>query len=147
MQMILLNGVPPVVGIALFHVSIINVIAIIVEYFFIKRRHNIDWLLLRTIFANLISLLVGLFVLWLIPNSIGSNIFQTEVSLTNFDRISLAFGLGGMFLANVIIEFPAYIIGRKTNRLAVIQVFKTVLFANLLTNIPVLFLYGVFGLE
>lgn len=140
--MILLNGLPPIIGLGLFHVTIINIVAILIEYYFINKRHRINKLAIRTIFANLLSLVVGLFVLVLIPDYMGGNIMHTESPLSNFDKVSLMMGLFGLFLANVIIEFPAYLIGQKGEKLQSASLFRTVLFANLLSNIPVFVLYG-----
>jgi hypothetical protein len=144
--MILLNGVPPIIGIGLLHVTIINIVAIFIEYSFIKKRHKIDKLIFRTILANLISLVIGLLVLVLIPDYMGGNIMRTDSPMTNFDRISLVAGLSGLFLVNVAIEYPGYIIGYKTNGSLFLGIFKTVLFANLLTNIPVFILYGLLAM-
>lgn len=144
--MILLNGVPPIIGIGLLHVTVINIAAIFIEYYFIKNRHIINRLLLRTVLANLISLIIGLFVLVSLPDYMGGNIMRTDSGMTNFDKLTLAFGLFGLFLANVIIEFPAYLMGYKMNKAEVQNLFKTVLFANLLTNIPVFIVYGLLAL-
>ena len=111
--MILLNGVAPIVGLGFFHVTVINVIAIIFEYFFIKKRHDINRLAIRTIMANVTSLIVGLILLLWIPNIMGGNIERTDSAMTSFDKISLVAGLLGLFVANVAIEYPAYIIGYK----------------------------------
>ena len=140
--MILLNGVAPIVGLGLAHVTVINIFAIVFEYTFIKKRHCIDNLALRAIVANLISLIAGLIVLLWIPNLIGGNIGRADGEMILIDKISLFSGLFGLFLANVVIEYPAYIIGLNARSRMTLGLFKTVLIANVFSNIPVFILYG-----
>lgn len=124
------------------HVTFINIFAIIIEYNILKNRTQINRVGLRTILANLTSLIAGLVALVLIPESMNGNIFEMDGNLTPYDSFTLVIGLLGLFLMNVAIEFPVIIVGQQFPKEMKLRIFNVVLFANLLTNLPVFLLYG-----
>lgn len=124
------------------HVTFINLFAIIIEYNILKNRTQINRVGLRTILANLTSLIAGLIALVLIPESMNGNIFEMDGDLSSYDNFTLAVGLLGLFLVNVAIEFPVLIVGQNFSKEMKLKIFNVVLFANLLTNLPVFLLYG-----
>lgn len=142
--MILLNGLPPILGATLFHIIFINIFAIIVEYLIIKRRYKGTRLLQRVIVSNLISLFIGIIVIYSIPDSIGGALARPDdYDYSNQDKLALAIRVFFLFLSNVIIETPAYVLGYKIEN----QFWRlvTIIFiANLVTNIPVLLIYLLF---
>ncbi|HAS39637.1 MAG TPA: hypothetical protein DCS93_04120 [Microscillaceae bacterium] len=142
--MILLNGLPPILGIAIIHVFIINFLAIIVEYLIIKPKYNGQYLLLRVIIANLISVIVGTIVVFSLPELIGHAIVRPDDYIyNNDDRFALVMGLIGLFISNVFLETPAYLIGLKIDKRAW-KLVKKIFIANLITNIPVVVIYLLF---
>ncbi len=139
--MILLNGLAPIMGATFVHVVIINVLAIIVEYFFIKSRYNGRYLLLRVIIANLISALIGTIIVYSLPELIGGAVARPDTYIySNYDRFAMSIGMIGLFISNVAIETPAYLIGLKIDK-GIWRLITIILIANLITNIPVVFIY------
>ena len=139
--MILLNGLAPIMGATFLHIVFINVLAIIIEYFIIKRRFKGKALILRVIIANLISVLIGTIVVYTVPELLGGAIARPDTyTYSNYDKFALGFGLFCLFLTNVIIEAPAYLFGLKMGKF-IRPLIKTILLANLITNIPVVFIY------
>jgi hypothetical protein len=137
--MVLLNGIPPILGISLLHVTALNIFAIVFEYWYIKRKHKISRLLLRSIVSNVLSLAAGLFVLYFIPDLMEGNIMRSDAEMNNHDRLSMVLGLTGLFLANLAVELPVYLLGKRTGKASLT---KTVFAANLISNLPVFFFYG-----
>ena len=139
--MIILNGLAPIMGATLVHVVIINFLAIIVEYFFIKPRYNGRYLLLRVIVANLISVVIGTIVVYSLPELIGGAVARPDdYTYSNYDRFAISIGMIGLFISNVAIETPAYLIGLKIDK-GIWGLIKIILVANLITNIPVVLIY------
>lgn len=139
--MILLNGLAPIMGATLVHVVIINFLAIIIEYFFIKSKYNGRYLLLRVIVANLISVVVGTIVVYSLPELIGGAVGRPDTYIySNYDRFAMSIGMIGLFVSNVAIETPAYLIGLKIDK-GIWKLIAIILIANLATNIPVVFIY------
>ena len=139
--MILLNGLPVILGATIMHVFVINIIAILTEYLIIKRQYEGNRLILRVILANLISVVAGTFVVYLIPSAIGHPIAKPDDYIyTAQDQYALGLGLLVLFLSNVLLETPAYFIGlqRGYNRR---KLLLTIFVANLVTNIPVCLIY------
>ena len=139
--MYLLNGLPPILGATILHVIFINVGAIIIEFFIIKRKFNGRFLLLRVIMANLISVLAGTIVVFTVPEWIGGAVGRPDsYTYSNYDMIAMGLGLFALFISNVIIETPAYLFGQKLDRSAW-SLMRTIFIANLITNIPVVIVY------
>lgn len=142
--MILLNGLAPIMGITLLHVVFINFGAIVVEYIIIRTRFKGSMLLLRVILSNLISVIVGTIVVYSIPEIIGGAVGRSDTYVyTSYDKFALGVGLACLFLSNVIIEIPAYLVGIKIDKDS-LRLISLILVANLVTNIPVVFIYMVF---
>lgn len=138
--MFLLNGIPVVAGMAMLHIVLLNLLAIAIEFGVIKKRETHKRILLRTIIANLASVLAGVMVLLWIPDLLGVNIESTEPELdSSRDRLALVAGMAGMFLVNVLIEYPFHIIGSRSHAG---RMFMTILYANFFSNIPVFILYS-----
>jgi len=139
--MILLNGLPPILGATFFHVIVINILAIIIEYAIIKRRYKGSKLMLRVLLSNLISVIIGTIVVYNIPDLIGSGLGKPDDYIyTNYDKFALGLGLLGLFLSNVIIETPAYLIGIRVDK-DISKLITIIFVANLVTNIPVVLIY------
>ena len=128
-------------GATFVHVVIINVLAIVIEYFLIKPKYQGRFLLVRVIGANLVSVVVGTIVVYSVPEMIGGAMARSDTYVfNNYDRFALCIGLVGLFLSNVAIETPAYLIGQRIDK-NVWKLVKRILVANLITNIPVIFIY------
>ena len=140
MFMILLNGVPVIIGMGFIHVTLINIFAIIVEYNILKSRTQIRNLRLKTVLANMTSLVAGLIALVLISGSLGGGIFEMDGNLSTYDKFTLVLGLMGLFMVNVAIEFPVYSYRHDVEPKR--RIFEVVLQANLWTNLPVFVIYG-----
>ena len=135
----LLNGVPVIVGLGLIHITLLNLIAIVIEYAFINSRVPRNRNLLRSIIANLLSVLIGFFVIITVPDFLGSeNLGHAEPELSRYDYFTLVIALIGCFLVNVLVEYPVYIFRSKVNKR---RMFFAVLIANFISNIPVFVLY------
>ncbi|MEL6534060.1 MAG: hypothetical protein AAFQ98_01545 [Bacteroidota bacterium] len=138
--MILLNGIPPVIGVGLLHVTVINVLAITFEYYYLKKKLNQDRLLLRTILANLISLAAGILVMFTLSDLLPGNISKLGMEYSSMeDRMAMIPSLAGLILANICLEIPAFLIRQDAE---ILKVTKHVIIANLITNIPIVILYG-----
>lgn len=143
--MILLNGLAPIMGATLLHVIFINIIAIVVEYVIIKKRFRSSNLMLRVILSNLISVLAGTIVIYTIPELIGGAVGRPDDYVyTSYDRFAMAVGLICLFLSNVLIETPAYLVAAGAEKKDVLRLISLILVANLVTNIPVIIIYMVF---
>ncbi|MEQ8477836.1 hypothetical protein [Fulvivirga sp.] len=139
--MILLNGLPPILGATFLHVVIINVLAIVVEYYFIKRRYYGSRLLLRVVLANLISVLIGSVIVLSVPELIGGATARPDsYEYNNYDKFAMLIGLICLFLSNVLVETPAYLFGIKISN-ETWNLINLILIANLITNIPVIIIY------
>ena len=140
--MILLNGLAPIMGATFLHIVFINVGAIILEYFIIRTKFKGRLLILRVVLANLISVLVGTIVVYSIPELVGGAVARPDTYVfSSFDQIALGFGLLCLFLSNVIVENPAYLIGLKKDKSTIWPLIKIILLANLITNVPVVIIY------
>ena len=139
--MISANGIPIIFGAAVFNVVAINFLAMFIEYQIIKRRHTIPRLITRVVLANLSSVLIGTILFLFIPeeiNQIFRNTEQYDFIIQN--DIGFIVALWVLFFSNVMVEMPAYFIGRTwewDNR----KLISTVFLANLVTNIPVILFY------
>jgi hypothetical protein len=143
--MILLNGVAPILGATIIHVVIINIIAIFVEYAIIKRRFRDSKLMLRVVLSNLISVVVGSIVIYAIPDLMGAAIDKPDSYIyNNYDKLAVGAGLACLFLSNVLIETPAYLIGTTIVRKDVFGLISVIFLANLVTNVPVVLIYMLF---
>jgi hypothetical protein len=131
--MILLNGVPVIIGMGLVHVTIINIFAITVEYNILKSRTQIRNLRLKTVLANMTSLVAGLIAL-------NGDLFEMDGHLSAYYKFTLVAGLLGLFMVNVAIEFPVYSFRHEMEPKR--RIFEVVLQANLWTNLPVFVVYG-----
>lgn len=137
--MFLLNGIPVAAGMAILHIILLNFLAIFLEYSVIKKRETHKRILLRTMIANLASVLAGIFVFLRIPDLWGVNLESASLELHGIrDFLAILAGLTGMFIANVLIEYPFQFIGSRSHAG---RMFISVLYANLLSNIPVVILY------
>lgn len=142
--MILLNGLPPILGATIIHITIINVFAIIVEYLIIKTRYPGKRLLVRVIIANVVSVLAGTIVMLKIPDTIGGRFGAPDTYVyTLHDKISFAVRLSFLFITNVLIETPAYFFGLKVDK-GFWQLIAVIFLSNVITNIPVLLIYLLF---
>ena len=139
--MISANGIPIIFGAAILNVVGINFLSMFIEYQIIKRRHTIPRFITRVVLANLSSVLIGTILFFLIPekiNQIFRNTEQYDFIIQN--DIGFIVALWGLFFSNVMVEMPAYFIGRAwewDNR----KLISTVFLANLVTNIPVILFY------
>lgn len=137
----LLNGIPPIFGFAMLHVVIINFIAIAVEFWIIKRWYKVRRLLLKVLTANLVSVLVGVYVMLVYPDFIVEQFidpleYRQTHSLRELEALRMLAGIGLLFVANLMIEFPVYLLGKGREQKA-IKVFLVVLLANVVTNLPI----------
>ena len=139
--MIYLNGLPVIFGATLLHIAVINFMAIFIEYKIIKRKYVGSRLKLRVVMANLISVLAGTFVFYMIPENMNVMLAQMDQpDYVFWNKVALGLALLGLFLTNVIVETPAYLIGNKIDR-STRRLLGTIFLANLITNIPVVLIY------
>jgi hypothetical protein len=132
-------------GATLLHVIFINIFAIGVEYAILKRRFHASKLMLRVILSNLLSVLAGTIVIYTIPELIGGAVGRPDDYIyTNYDKFAMAVGLVCLFLSNVLIETPAYIVAAGVKMKDVWRLISLIFVANLVTNIPVIAIYMLF---
>ena len=144
--MVLLNGLPPILGATILHVVLINLFAIAAEFYIIRSSFAGRYLLLRVIMANLFSVIVGTIVVFSLPELIGGAMGRPDDYIyTNYDRFAMSIGLTGLFISNVLLETPAYLIGLKFDR-SIWPLIRIIFIANLITNIPVVAVYLLFML-
>lgn len=138
--MILLNGVPPIIGVGFIHVTIINLVAIAVEHHYLKRKLRLKGLKLRVILANCLSLVMGLVAMLTLSDVLPGVITRLGMDFYDFeDRLALLPSLLTLVVVNIVVEMPAYLFDQGENRARIaLEVFK----ANLITNIPIVVLYG-----
>lgn len=142
--MIFLNGLPTILGHTLLHVSFINILAIIFEYHYLKKNLNLNFLLTRTITANLASVIVGLIVMHTISDMVPGHITQLGNEYFSLkDRIAMIPSLLGLVTVNIIIEIPFFFSEGIKSQKTIYQV----TIANLITNIPLVILYGSLALN
>ncbi len=137
---ILLNGMSALFAFGIFQITALNFFAIMVENMILKSRYKYHRVLLRVIIANIVSVFAGLVVLYWIPEVMGANIQHSEGVEGSYNLFGLFMGIIGMFIANVLVEWPVYLINANFKEAFIIlwQVF----FANLISNIPVFLLYS-----
>ncbi len=128
-------------GATVIHCVIINVMAIVIEYFVIRTRFRPRLLLLRVILANLLSVMIGTIVIYTIPELIGGAVARPDDYVYDaYDQFALGVGLLCLFVTNVLIETPAYLIGAKSDK-SFLQLVPIIFIANLITNVPVVLIY------
>lgn len=142
--LVLLNGLPAMLGVTFVQVTLLNIFAIWLEFRILGHRLKINKLLLRCILSNLVSLIAGLIVFFIVPDLLHGMVFTPDdYHMTRYDIFTMYCGLTAMFLVNVLLEIPAYFLWNKDARGSSANIIKTVLIANIASNIPVFILYGI----
>lgn len=126
------------------HVTLINLVAISVEYKYLKRRLNLKGMLLRVILGNCLSLVLGLVAMLTISDLLPGDITRLGMEFYDVeDRIAMLPSLLGLVVVNIAVEIPAYLLDQSENRK---HIAKEVFKANLITNIPIVILYGLLAI-
>ena len=142
--MILLNGIPAIFGASLFHAVFINIFVIMFEYRYLSLRLNMNRVLLRTIIANIISVLVGLIAFYASSSLVPGNVEHLGGDFPDSaDKWALIPAMIALIATNILLELPAFLVAQK---LGWRKIVKPVVVANLITNIPIAMLYGMFAL-
>jgi|KBSSwiS6_1023812.scaffolds.fasta_scaffold06730_2 MFS family permease len=140
--MYLLNGLPAYLGVGFIHLTIINLIVIIVEWALLKRISKVSQVRAFYIaLANIVSALLSLIAASVITDNIGGNFWDGYINESRSKR-AFIIGLLLFILFTILIEAPFYYLAIR-KRKGFFFSLKLSAIINMITNIPIAVYYYV----
>ena len=138
--MLLLNGLPAYLGVGILHLTLINIVVILIEWILLRKISKISGLRgTFIVLANIFSAFFGLIVASIITDNIGGNFWDGYIYEPK-PRIAFITGLILFIFLTILIESPFYYWAMRRQKNFPTSI-KMSIWINLITNIPIAIFY------
>jgi len=138
--MFLLNGLPAYLGVGIFHLTLINIFVIIIEWILLRKISKVsEFRGIFIVLANILSAFFGLIVASIITDNIGGNFWDGYIHETK-SRFAFIIGLILFIFFTILFESPFYYWAMRKQKNLLTSI-KMSIWINLVTNIPIAIYY------